>query len=68
MIVSYVIVVSIAWIGCQPLFFLDPIKGLSRDRKNVVITDHSHDQDQCTIRFQRHIMILDRSPARSGPP
>jgi hypothetical protein len=66
MIVSYVIAESIADNRVWVPIWLDPKKGLSRDRENAVITDHSRDRDQRTIRSQRH--ILDRSPARPGPP
>ena len=66
MIVSYVIAESIADNRVSVPISLDPKKGLSRDRENAVITDHSRDRDQRTIRSQRH--ILDRSPARPGPP
>ncbi len=69
MIVSYVIGESIVWNRVSVPIALDPKKGLSRDRKNAVITDHSRDRDQPhhqrTISFQRHILGSQPGSARS---
>ena len=63
MVVSYVIMESIAWNRVSITISLCPIKGQSRDWKNTVTVGCSH---SCVTTLQRY--ILDRSPARPGPP
>ena len=63
MVASYVIMESIAWNRVSISISLCPKKGQSRDRKNTVTVGCWH---SCATNLQRY--ILDRSPARPGPP
>ena len=63
MVVSYVIMESIAWNRVSISISLCPKKGQSRDRKIAVTVGCWH---SCVTNLQRY--ILDRSPARPGPP